>query len=137
MRLSSFRTCRTGRKQGRIHGNSVADGWAGAVMQKPLRIQKCDGRTYRHTDIPTDTARCRVACPRLKMDFDQEAPHGCCRTGGADRAKRTLSMCHISLWAPRRAIMRPHAKILYRILGSTSTCLEIGFNETDRFFPRF
>ena len=24
-------------KQGRIHGNPVADGWAGAVMQKPLR----------------------------------------------------------------------------------------------------
>ena len=23
-------------KQGRIHGNPVADGWAGAVMQKPL-----------------------------------------------------------------------------------------------------
>ena len=57
-------------KQGRIHGNPVADGWAGAVMQKPLGIQKCDGRTdgptYRPTDLPTDTARCRVACPRLK-----------------------------------------------------------------------
>ena len=37
-------------KQGRIHGNPVADGWAGAVMQKPLGIQKCDGRT----DGPTD-----------------------------------------------------------------------------------
>ena len=24
--------------QGRIHGNSVADGWVGAVMQKPLAI---------------------------------------------------------------------------------------------------
>ena len=36
--------------------------WAGAVMRKPHGIQKCDGRT----DIPTDTARCRVACPRLK-----------------------------------------------------------------------
>ena len=26
-------------KQGRIHGNPVANGWAGAVMQKPLGIQ--------------------------------------------------------------------------------------------------
>ena len=57
-------------KQGRIHGNPVADGWAGAVMRKPIAIQKCDGRTDRRTDGPTDgptdTARCRVACPRLK-----------------------------------------------------------------------
>ena len=52
------------REQGRIHGNSVADGWAGAVMRKPLEVQKCDGRT----DLPTDTARCRLACPRLKKD---------------------------------------------------------------------
>ena len=42
------------RKKGRIHGNPVADGWAGAVMRKPLRIQKCDGRTDRPTDRPTD-----------------------------------------------------------------------------------
>ena len=26
-----------------------------------------DGWTDRPTDLPTDTARCRVACPRLKM----------------------------------------------------------------------
>ena len=32
-------------------------------MRKQLGFQKCDGRT----DIPTDTARCRVACPRLKI----------------------------------------------------------------------
>ena len=32
-------------QQGRIHGNPVVDGWAGAVMQKPLGIQKCDGPT--------------------------------------------------------------------------------------------
>ena len=36
-------------EQGRIHGNTVADGWAGAVMQKPLAIQKYFGRT----DVPT------------------------------------------------------------------------------------
>ena len=37
-------------KQGRIHGKTVADGWAGAVMQKPFEIQKYLGRT----DLPTD-----------------------------------------------------------------------------------
>ena len=41
-------------EQGRIHGNPVADDWAGAVMQKPLGIQKCDGRTDGWTDLPTD-----------------------------------------------------------------------------------
>ena len=38
------------KKQDLIHGNPVADGWAGAVMQKRLGIQKCDLPTYRHTD---------------------------------------------------------------------------------------
>ena len=32
-------------EQGRIHGNTVTDGVAGAVMRKPLAIQKCYGRT--------------------------------------------------------------------------------------------
>ena len=41
-------------KQGGIHGNPVADGWAGAVMQKMLGIQKCDGSSDRGTDIPTN-----------------------------------------------------------------------------------
>ena len=40
-------------KQGRIHGNPVADGWAGAVMRKPIGIQKCDQPTDRRTDGPT------------------------------------------------------------------------------------
>ena len=53
-------------KQGRIHGNPVADGWAGAQMRKQLGFQKCYGRM----DQPTDTARCRVACPRLKMSVE-------------------------------------------------------------------
>ena len=35
------------------HGQTVADGWAGAVMQKPLAIQKCYGRIDRPTDRPT------------------------------------------------------------------------------------
>ena len=51
--------------------NPVADGWAGAIMQKPLGIQKCDVPTYRRTDVPTDTARCRVACPRLKRERER------------------------------------------------------------------
>ena len=42
------------KKQGRIHGNPVADGLAGAVMQKPLGIQKCDGPTDGLTDRLTD-----------------------------------------------------------------------------------
>ena len=41
------------KKQGWIQGNPVADGWAGAVMWKPLGIQNCDrqtdGLTYRPT----------------------------------------------------------------------------------------
>ena len=46
------------KKQGRIHDNTVADGWAGAVVQKPLGIQKCyrmdrltDQRTDRHGKV--------------------------------------------------------------------------------------
>ena len=42
---------RKNKKQGRIHGRTVADGWAGAVMQKPLAIQKCDWRTDQRTDM--------------------------------------------------------------------------------------
>ena len=38
-------------EQGRIHGNPVADGWAGAVMQKPVAIQKCYGPTDRHGKV--------------------------------------------------------------------------------------
>ena len=41
-------------KQGRIHGRTVADGWAGAVMRKQLGIQKCDGPTDGPTYRPTD-----------------------------------------------------------------------------------
>ena len=37
-------------EQGRIHGRTVADSWAGAVKRKPPGIQQCDGRT----DLPTD-----------------------------------------------------------------------------------
>ena len=48
-------------QQGRIHGNPVADGWAGAAMREPLAIL-----TIFLSDVPTDTAGSRVACPRLK-----------------------------------------------------------------------
>ena len=40
--LTEPRSVLVGKKQGRIHGNPIADGWAGAVMRKPLAIQKCD-----------------------------------------------------------------------------------------------
>ena len=57
------------RQQGRIHGNPVTDGWAVAVMRKPLANQKSDVPT----NLPTDTASSRVACPRLKkMDGDYD-----------------------------------------------------------------
>ena len=38
-------------KQGRIHRSPVADGWAAAAMQKPLAIQKCNGRTDQHGKV--------------------------------------------------------------------------------------
>ena len=64
------------REKGRIHSNPVADGWAGAAMQKPLGIQKCDLLTDLPTDLPTNLptnmARCRVACPRLKKEKEVE-----------------------------------------------------------------
>ena len=44
-------------KQGRIHANLVVDGWAAAVMQKPLAIQKCDGRTIGLKYQWADTAK--------------------------------------------------------------------------------
>ena len=37
------------KKQSRIHDKTVADGWAGAVMQEPLVFQQCDGRMDRPT----------------------------------------------------------------------------------------
>ena len=40
-------------RQGRIHDNPVADGWAGAVMQKTFAIQKYYRRTDGRTDRPT------------------------------------------------------------------------------------
>ena len=58
-------------KQGWIHGNPVADSWSGAVMRKPLGIQKCDLATNGRTDLPTDMARCRVACPRPKKSKEE------------------------------------------------------------------
>ena len=92
----SFRDPRTHKEQGRIHGNTVADGWAGAVMRKPLGIQQ--GRIHGHrlrtggqgriyafshfstrsplrtnqpTDRRTDKASYRVACPQLKKNGKQ------------------------------------------------------------------
>ena len=49
-------------KQGRIHGTTVVEGLAGAVLQKPLAIQlPMEGRRDRETggwrEGQTDTAR--------------------------------------------------------------------------------
>ena len=40
-------------KKGRIHGRTVADGWVGAVMLKPLAIPKYSGRMDGWMDGPT------------------------------------------------------------------------------------
>ena len=49
------RKCRVGieKEQGRIHGNLVADGWAGAVILKPHAFQRYFGRTDGPMDRPT------------------------------------------------------------------------------------
>ena len=42
------------KKQGQLHNNPIPDGWAGAVVQKPLGIQKCygtDRQTDRHSKV--------------------------------------------------------------------------------------
>ena len=44
-------------KQGRIHGNPVADSWTGAVMRKLLAIQNV---TEGQMDKPTDRQSNRV-----------------------------------------------------------------------------
>ena len=43
-------------EEGRIKGMTVTDGWAGAVVPKPLAIQKCYEWTNDPTNRPTDTA---------------------------------------------------------------------------------
>ena len=83
-------------QQGRIHGNPVADGLAGAVIQKPLGIQKCDG--------PTDgltyqlTRQGVVAGPRLKRHASS------CQ----------WSCCTLSEWS---------CLILYRRLSIVQACM--------------
>ena len=57
-------------KQGRIHGKTVADGWAGAVMQKPLGIQKCDLPTYGRTDVPTYRHGKVSATKSIRAEFE-------------------------------------------------------------------
>ena len=56
------------KKQGRIHGNPVADGWAGAVLHKSVGIQKCDRRTDRRTDGPTKLKR-GFWCPSRRQFY--------------------------------------------------------------------
>ena len=47
------------KKQGWIHGKTVAEGWAGGENRSQFR-----NISYRPT---TDTARCKVTCLRLKI----------------------------------------------------------------------
>ena len=50
-----------GFQQGRIHGNPVADGWAGAVMQNRSEFKNV---TDRPSDRPTAIAGCRVSATK-------------------------------------------------------------------------
>ena len=59
-----------GGKQGRIYGNPVADGWAGAIMQKNAHISKM------LWDRPTDQHGKVVSCPRLKRRKKNKQIHG-------------------------------------------------------------
>ena len=69
--------------------------WADAVGRKPLGIQKC----YGWTDRPTETARCRVACPRLKTRI-APGPHTGptrLRAGGARSNEIVVALGHLSI----------------------------------------
>ena len=49
-----------GEKQGRIHGNSVADGWAGSVTQNMLLIDRPTdqhGKVYSHVSATKNVKR--------------------------------------------------------------------------------
>ena len=69
-------------KQGRIHGNPVADGLAGAVMRKPLTIQKGygtnrrrDGRTDRHGKVQScvsATENMQLLSSRIQVQYPDE-----------------------------------------------------------------
>ena len=45
---------RLARNQGRIHCRTVTNGWAGAILQNPLAIQRCNGRMDGLMDGRTD-----------------------------------------------------------------------------------
>ena len=71
------------KKQGQIHGNPVEGGWALG--------RSCNAKTARNskrlrTEGRTNTARCRVACPRLKTICWYE---GLC-SGKCDERKQGL-----------------------------------------------
>ena len=68
-KFDSFTFMPLRKKQGRKHGKTVADGWAGA---ENLENHKCDGCT----DVPTDTASSRVAYPRLKTLYFNKRTDG-------------------------------------------------------------
>ena len=55
-------------------------------MQKPSAIQKCDGRM----DGPTDTARWRIACPRLKMMIKTSSNNKYCPNTRFSLGKHTI-----------------------------------------------
>ena len=48
--------------------------WQGRCENRSELKNVTDLPIYRPTDLPTDTGRCRVACPRLTMDGVQKRP---------------------------------------------------------------
>ena len=75
-----------------MHVNPVADGWAGAEVQKPLVIQKGYG-----TNGPTfpPTRQGVVACPRLKKT--PESDHWMIKTQDLDLWMIKTPDCHTHL----------------------------------------
>ena len=55
------------KKQCRIHGMTVADGWAGGVMQKTLEFHTYLG----HTDLPTDRHSKVLSCVSATRNDDR------------------------------------------------------------------
>ena len=72
-----------------------------------------DGPTDRLTDLPTDTARCRVACPRLKMKEKENHP-GCYRIWGRGRkgGMTAMPMILFCIVLSRDAMVEKHLVFL-------------------------
>ena len=86
-------------------------------MQKPLAIQKCDGWIDGPTDIPTDSSRCKVTCPRIKWSIS-------CSSSGGDafpldqiwRRRESVLANQRSSRGPKRLQIQTRARTRHRSL---------------------